>query len=235
MSFAVGHVLADGLVLHLGEHRIHHREEPDRDRHGHAGELHAIERRAEPRERSAEQQPERHRREDPDREEPVERRKLLDDRRPGHPGGHVLEQPQSGPQQDSFAVGSVRGAATFPGFVPRTNALMNLPSIMRRDRRDVESGAREKRGGVLRLVDARRLDGRILESRLREQRDELLLLERAGHAADPELHVLAHVIGNGAAHDDVGDREPPARLEHAERFLEHARACRPRGSRRSSR
>src|ERR1019366_1840604 len=94
--------------------------------------------RPEPGERPAEHQPERHRGEDPERQKPVERRKLLDDRRPGHPAVHELgnvrdhagEQPQSGPQQDSFAVGSVRGAATFPGLVPRTNALMNLPSII---------------------------------------------------------------------------------------------------------
>ena len=75
------------------------------------------------------------------------------------------QQPQSGPQHASFAAGSARDAPPCPGLVPRTNALMNLPSIMRRHGGDVEAGAGEERRGVLRLVHAGRLDGRILESR----------------------------------------------------------------------
>ena len=116
---------------------------------------------------------------------------------------------------------AARRAARSPyassGFVARTNALMNFPSISRANGAASSPTARERRR-ILRLVDARRLDRRVLEARVGEQPRELHLLERAGDAADPQLHVPAHRGRHLAAHDDVGHREPAAGLQHAKRF-----------------
>ncbi len=49
---------------------------------------------------------------------------------------------------------------------------------------------------------------------------EVLLLERAREAADPELDAPADLGGHLATHDDVGDGEPPARLEDPERLAQ---------------
>ena len=46
----------------------------------------------------------------------------------------------------------------------------------------------------------------------------LLLGQRSRHAAHPELHARAHIGGDLAPDHDVGDGEPAARLEHAERL-----------------
>ena len=50
----------------------------------------------------------------------------------------------------------------------------------------------------------------------------LVLLERAGDAADPQLHAAPHLGRHLAANHDVGDREAAAGLEHAEGFAQHA-------------
>src|SRR6185437_12424824 len=59
----------------------------------------------------------------------------------------------------------------------------------------VETAAGEKCGGVFRFVDARRLDLHAAKSRVGEQVAILELLERAGDAADPELHVASKLLG----------------------------------------
>ena len=55
---------------------------------------------------------------------------------------------------------------------------------------------------------------------LLQQRDELLLLERACDAADPQFHAVANRRRHVAPDHHVGHREPPARLEHAKRLGE---------------
>src|SRR6202023_3053168 len=85
----------------------------------------------------------------------------------------------------------------------------------------VETRVGEERGGVFRLIDARRLDARVLEAHGREKADEFLFLQGAGDAADPELHAALDRVRHVSAYDDAGDGEAAARLEHAERFGEH--------------
>ena len=62
------------VVAHLGEHRVHHHEQPERDRQRDAAHLDRRQRPAEPRHDPAEGQAGEHRQADPDREEPVEGR-----------------------------------------------------------------------------------------------------------------------------------------------------------------
>ena len=64
---------ADRFVAHLREHRIHHPEEPDRDRRRDPGDLHRVESRAEVGKGASQQKAERHREEDPEGEPAVER------------------------------------------------------------------------------------------------------------------------------------------------------------------
>jgi hypothetical protein len=70
----VGDALADCLVADLREHGVHHPEKPDPDWHRDVSHLHPVERCAETWKGSPEQEAERHRRKDPERKEPVERR-----------------------------------------------------------------------------------------------------------------------------------------------------------------
>ena len=76
--------------------------------------------------------------------------------------------------------------------------------------------------GVFRFVDARRFDLDAAKACVGEQIAVLHLLERAGDAADPQLHVAPNFRRGVAAHDDVGHRESAAGFEHAERLAQHA-------------
>src|SRR5919108_1094206 len=93
---------------------------------------------------------------------------------------------------------------------------------LRRDRIDVDAGARKELAGVFRAIDTRRLDTDRVEACLGELVAIFLLLERAGDAADPELDAAADRRRHLAAHDDVGPGESAARLQHAKRLGEHA-------------
>ena len=78
--------------------------------------------------------------------------------------------------------------------------------------------AGEKLPRVFDLVDARRFEFDVLESRAGELGPVIRLAQRAGDAADPQLDALADRVRNFSGDHDIGDREPSARLEHAERF-----------------
>src|SRR5687767_15854522 len=82
----------------------------------------------------------------------------------------------------------------------------------------VEPGALEKLPGVVHPVDPGRFDVHPGEAGLREEGLELLLLERPGHAPDPELHAPPYLVRHLAPDHDVRYREPPPRLEHPEGF-----------------
>src|SRR5262245_64533051 len=75
--------------------------------------------------------------------------------------------------------------------------------------------------GVLGPVDAGRFELDRLEPGLGQLVPILRLLEGPGHASDPQLDAAPDRGRHLAAHDDVGDREAPARLEHAKGFGEH--------------
>src|ERR1051325_8881502 len=91
------------------------------------------------------------------------------------------------------------------------------------DRRDVDAFAvAQERARVLGTIDPRRLEVDRLEPGLGELRAVVVVVERARHAADPELDAAADRRGHLAAHNDVGDREAAARLQHAEGLGEHA-------------
>src|SRR5918994_1328205 len=76
-------------------------------------------------------------------------------------------------------------------------------------------------GELAGVVDARHLDLDIGETRRTEQAAVLPLLQRAGDAADPCLHVRPQIGGQLALRDHVRNREPSTRLEHAEGFAQH--------------
>src|SRR5947209_7522929 len=68
--------------------------------------------------------------------------------------------------------------------------------------------------GVLELVNACALDVDLLEPGVREQGAILLLFQGAGHAADPQLHTLAHGGGHLSPNHDIGHRESAAGFEY---------------------
>src|SRR5256712_6075364 len=80
----------------------------------------------------------------------------------------------------------------------------------------IEAGAGEELARVLDPVDPSRLEVDRPEAGLRELLAILLLLERHRAAADPQLDALPDCGRHLAPDDDVGDRELPAGLQHAE-------------------
>src|SRR5581483_5558995 len=92
----------------------------------------------------------------------------------------------------------------------------------RRDGRNIDPRILEEHPRILGAIDARRLDGNIRESGGAQQLAILVLLERTGDAADPQLDTPADLRRNVAAHDDVGYREAPSRLQDAEGFAKNA-------------
>src|SRR5215475_10617970 len=105
----------------------------------------------------------------------------------------------------------------------RTNERAHELAVdLRRDGGCVDAGAGEELPRVLHSVDARGLDVDALEAGLGELVAVLVLLEGAGHAADPELDALADGRRHLAAHDHVGHGETAAGLEHAKGFRQHA-------------
>ena len=82
--------------------------------------------------------------------------------------------------------------AAAAGLVARTKPLMNVPSTSLRQRVDVEALRRQETSA--RPRGCRRASSSMSMSSkpaLRELRDVLVVAERAGHAADPQLHVLS--------------------------------------------
>src|SRR5215468_3883733 len=92
---------------------------------------------------------------------------------------------------------------------------------LRRDRVGVDTGAGQEITGIFHSVDSCRLHVDSLEAGLGKLIAVLLLLERAGHAADPELDALANGRRHLAAHHDVGHGKATAGLEHAKGFGQH--------------
>ena len=88
---------------------------------------------------------------------------------------------------------------------------------------------REECVRVLETIDARRLDVDRRRIRPLQQAAVLVFLQRARHAAHPQLHVSLHLGRHLAAHNHVGYREAAAGLQHAKRFARTHAACRPRG------
>src|SRR5438093_13462256 len=91
-----------------------------------------------------------------------------------------------------------------------------------RDGVGVDALVGEELARVFHAVDARRLDTDRLETGRGELVAILPLLEGAGHAADPVLDVPPDLLRHFAADHHVRDREPAARLEHAEGLRQHA-------------
>ena len=116
------------------------------------------------------------------------------------------------------------------GLRARTNALVNLPFDLRGDRIDVEARLRQEGARILDLIDARHArcstSANPAAASLAAYSSSL---QRAGDAADPQLHAPPDVGRHLAAHDDVGDGEAAARLQHAERLAQHRGPCRPTG------
>src|SRR2546426_11313199 len=71
---------------------------------------------------------------------------------------------------------------------------------------------------VLDRVDPGGLDVDRLEAGFRELPPVLVLAERAGDAADPQLDALPDRGRHLASDDHVGDGQPAPRLQHAERL-----------------
>ena len=81
----VGGDMAEIAVADLGQHRIHHQQQTERDRQRHGVDLDVIQRVVQARERTTQTDPEQHRDADPHRQEPVQQREPLQaPRRPGH-------------------------------------------------------------------------------------------------------------------------------------------------------
>ncbi len=76
------------LVAHLRQDRIHHQQQPQRDRQRDRADLELVEAVVQRRDQSPEAEPGRHRKTDPERQEPVERRQLLEH---GGLAGHAAE------------------------------------------------------------------------------------------------------------------------------------------------
>jgi len=70
----------DLAVANLGEHRVHHQQEPHGDREACAVDGHSVERPVEPGKQPTEAEANRHGGRDPHRQEPVEARQPIDDR-----------------------------------------------------------------------------------------------------------------------------------------------------------
>src|SRR5262245_49494109 len=83
-------------------------------------------------------------------------------------------------------------------------------------------GLEEEITGVLGAIDASRLEIDRLETSLAELGSVLTLLERAGHAPDPELDAAADLKGHLAPHHDVRYREASTRSKDAKRLGENA-------------
>ena len=75
---AVGGDPPDLGVADLGQHRVHHQQQPERDRQAGAVDRDLVQRAVQARDKTAQQQPGGHRRPDPHRQEPVKHRQ------PGH-------------------------------------------------------------------------------------------------------------------------------------------------------
>src|SRR6266540_6034281 len=117
--------------------------------------------------------------------------------------------------------------AELPTSAPRGLARADegaaeLPVDLGLDRAHVDAGARQELPRLLDAVDPRRLDGDLREAGRGELRHILLFGERSGDAADPELDTLLDRRRDFALRHDVGDGEPPARLQDAERLAQHA-------------
>ena len=91
-----------------------------------------------------------------------------------------------------------------------------------RDRVHVDVLAGEKFAGVFHAVDSGRLDLDVFESGLLKFVAVLGVFEGAGNAAYPEQDAAANLGGDLAARYHVGDGEPPAGLQDAERFAQNA-------------
>src|ERR671930_1727957 len=111
----------------------------------------------------------------------------------------------------------------LPRWPPRPDERAHELAVHRwRDRVGIEAGAGEELARVLDAIDPGRLDVDGLEARLRELLPVLTLVERPGHAADPQLDALSDRVRHLAADDHVGDGEPAPRLQDAERLGEDA-------------
>src|SRR6185295_13579541 len=93
---------------------------------------------------------------------------------------------------------------------------------LRRDGLGVDPGAGEKLARVLDSIDPGGLDLDALEAGAGELAPVLPFLERAGHAADPELHATPDPRGHLPPHHHVRHREVAAGTEDTEGLREHA-------------
>ena len=108
------------------------------------------------------------------------------------------------------------------GLVARMNALRNLPSTCGAMASTSRPASVRNVPGVFDAVGARGFEDNVGESRGGQLGAVVVLVERAGDAANPEHHALADRVRHFAADDDVGNGEAAAGLEHAERLAQDA-------------
>ena len=68
----IGGDVAEVAIADLGEHRVHHQQQAERDRQRHGVDLDVIQDVVQPRERAAETDPQEHRGADPHRQKPIQ-------------------------------------------------------------------------------------------------------------------------------------------------------------------
>ena len=83
--------VAELVVPDLGQHRVHHHQQADRDRQGDGVDLDRVERVVEAVDHAAEEQPDDHRDADPHRQQPVEGGEPLEHRIGGRSGRGVVD------------------------------------------------------------------------------------------------------------------------------------------------
>ena len=135
--------LAELLVADLRKRRVHHQDEPDRDRDRRRPDAHSVERGIDAGHEEAERDADAHGQEDPECQVAIEEREVAGDA--ARVGRHVVVDPPGGKTgAESIRAGDVTcGAECKPpspplwsstdaqhrlGLRARTNALMNLPS-----------------------------------------------------------------------------------------------------------
>ena len=132
-----------------------------------------------------------------------------------------LECPRPG--TTSLAAGWSAASFLRRRFFSADESAHELSVHLRRDGVNIDAVPGEKFAGVFDAIDARGFEGYLLEASRGKGAAVIGFFKRACDTADPEENVLANLGGNLAARDDVGDSEPPARLENAESIAKDRR------------
>ena len=190
--------VAELLVADAREDRVHHHEQPERDRQRHRPDLHPLEIPLQAGDESPEPETRGHRHADPERQEPVERREARDDR-----GVRFHRRSRHAQQHPARAAGWITGRPFAAGS----------------DRLDrLHDRAVHPVGDLV-----RELDRDLLEPGRGEPGLVLADRERAGDAADVAAALRALGRRDPVLGDDVADAEPPAGAQDARDLGQHRR------------